>query len=60
MTQIVIVGSGVVGTATGQGFAQVNMPVKFVDINTDRVEALRDAGLGVLDDIDPRPRAFFF
>jgi UDPglucose 6-dehydrogenase len=60
MTQIVIVGSGVVGTATGQGFAQVNMPVKFVDINTDRVEALRDAGLDASTDIDLSTESILF
>jgi len=52
MTQIVISGSGVVGTATGQGFAQANMPVKFVDINTERVDALRAAGLDASTHID--------
>jgi UDPglucose 6-dehydrogenase len=60
MTQIVIIGSGVVGTATGQGFAQANMLVRFVDINPERVEALLDAGLDASTDIDLSTESILF
>lgn len=43
--RIVIVGSGVVGSATGRGFAQRGHAVTFVDILPSRVQALRAQGL---------------
>jgi UDPglucose 6-dehydrogenase len=52
MSQIVIVGSGVVGTATGKGFAKLDVPVKFVDVNPARVKALRSEGLDASIAID--------
>jgi UDPglucose 6-dehydrogenase len=42
--RIVIIGSGVVGTATGQGFAHHGHPVTFVDADARRVDALRRQG----------------
>lgn len=45
MARIVIMGSGVVGTATGRGFAHAGHDVTFVDILPARVEALRREGL---------------
>jgi UDPglucose 6-dehydrogenase len=44
MQQIVIVGSGVVGTATGQGFSKAGFSVKFIDISAERIEALKEQG----------------
>jgi UDPglucose 6-dehydrogenase len=60
MGQIVIIGSGVVGTATGQGFARADMPVKFVDINRERVGALQDAGLDASTNIDLSTESILF
>jgi UDPglucose 6-dehydrogenase len=44
MAQIVIVGSGVVGAATGRGFSEIGHDVTFVDILPERVESLRSEG----------------
>lgn len=44
MAKIVIVGSGIVGTATGRGFDQAGHDVTFVDISPERVQQLRDEG----------------
>lgn len=44
MSQIVIMGSGVVGTATGKGFAKAGHDVMFVDIDLQRVQDLRSEG----------------
>ena len=41
---IVIVGSGVVGTATGEGFLAAGHDVTFVDISPARVRELQDRG----------------
>ena len=45
MAEIVVVGAGVVGTATGAGFGHHGHDVRFVDISPDRVRALRAEGL---------------
>ncbi|RJL33145.1 2-dehydropantoate 2-reductase N-terminal domain-containing protein [Bailinhaonella thermotolerans] len=45
MTRIFVVGSGVVGTATGHGLRAAGHEVTFVDIHEPRVAALRDEGL---------------
>jgi UDPglucose 6-dehydrogenase len=45
MARIVVVGSGVVGTATGKGFSKKGHSVGFVDINPDTIARLRAAGL---------------
>ena len=42
---IVIVGSGVVGTATGEGFLEFGHDVSFVDISERRVRELQVRGL---------------
>lgn len=52
MARTVIVGSGVVGTATGKGFAHLGHAVSFVDINTERVEQLRREGYAASTRID--------
>jgi UDPglucose 6-dehydrogenase len=44
MASIYIVGSGVVGTATGRGFSEIGHDVTFVDILPGRVEWLRSQG----------------
>src|SRR3954447_16136338 len=44
MANVVIVGSGVVGSATGKGFARAGHNVTFVDISLDRVAALLAEG----------------
>jgi UDPglucose 6-dehydrogenase len=51
MSNVVIVGSGVVGTATGKGFARLGHDVLFVDVDAARVEALRQEGLIASDRI---------
>jgi UDPglucose 6-dehydrogenase len=45
MARIVIVGSGVVGGATGKGFAKKGHAISYVDINPMTIERLRGAGL---------------
>jgi UDPglucose 6-dehydrogenase len=52
MSKIVVVGSGVVGTATGQGFLRIGHRVAFVDISTERVAALRSAGFDATTELD--------
>lgn len=52
MARIVIMGSGVVGTATGRGFAHAGHDVTFVDILPARVEALRREGLDARTSIE--------
>jgi UDPglucose 6-dehydrogenase len=45
---ILIVGSGVVGNATGIGLQQLGHDVIFVDVNEERIQLLRGRGLKVL------------
>ncbi|MBK9712121.1 MAG: UDP-glucose/GDP-mannose dehydrogenase family protein [Kouleothrix sp.] len=45
MSNMVIVGSGVVGQATGKGFAKKGHSVGYVDINPETITKLRAAGL---------------
>ena len=57
---IVIVGSGVVGTATGEGFLELGHDVTFVDISARRVRELQDRGLNASTTVDlPADRAAF-
>lgn len=44
MAHIVVVGAGVVGTATGSGFSELGHDVTFVDKSEQRVTELRAAG----------------
>lgn len=61
MGRAVIIGSGVVGTATGKGFADTGHSVQFVDINRARVETLRKEGFAASTVIDlSGPPAFIF
>jgi UDPglucose 6-dehydrogenase len=52
MGRVVIVGSGVVGTATGKGFADFSHGVQFVDIDRGRVDHLRREGFAASSAID--------
>lgn len=52
MSRTVIVGSGVVGSATGKGFAHTGHAVTFVDICHDRIEHLRNEGFAATSRID--------
>ncbi|NJN17539.1 MAG: UDP-glucose/GDP-mannose dehydrogenase family protein [Oscillochloris sp.] len=45
MAEMVIIGSGVVGQATGKGFARKGHAVTFVDINPQVIARLRSEGL---------------
>lgn len=61
MGRIVIMGSGVVGTATGKGLLDLGHAVTFVDIDRARVEELRRAGLAASTVLDlAGPPAFIF
>src|SRR6266498_502220 len=48
MTRMLIVGSGVVGQATGKGFAKKGHTVGYVDINPQTIERLRAQGLDAM------------
>src|SRR5437773_4849036 len=48
MSRIVIVGSGVVGQATGKGFTKKGHKVSYVDINSETIAKLRAAGLSAM------------
>ncbi len=52
MSDVVIVGSGVVGTATGKGLASAGHAVTFVDINPQRLADLRAEGYEASDRIE--------
>jgi len=52
MARTVIVGAGIVGTATGKGFALAGHSVSFVDVNPRRVETLRAEGFAVSNRVD--------
>jgi UDPglucose 6-dehydrogenase len=54
MTRTLIVGSGVVGQATGKGFARKGHTVSFVDINPATIQQLRAEGLNArrADEVD--------
>ncbi|MCB0079791.1 MAG: NAD-binding protein, partial [Caldilineaceae bacterium] len=45
MTNIVIVGAGVVGQATGKGFTKKGHQVTFVDIDSVKIRQLQKQGL---------------
>jgi UDPglucose 6-dehydrogenase len=45
MARILIVGSGVVGQATGKGFAKKGHTISYVDINPQTIAQLRAAGM---------------
>jgi UDPglucose 6-dehydrogenase len=49
VTSIHIIGAGVVGTATGKGFAQHGHNVSFVDVDPARISTLRQEGYAASD-----------
>ncbi len=62
MERIYIVGSGVVGKATGQGFAHMGHPVTLIDVLPERVAALKAEGLNAQIGIDlsDAPASYIF
>jgi UDPglucose 6-dehydrogenase len=62
MARIFIVGSGVVGTATGRGFLEVGHEVTFIDVLPARIEALTAEGHDARQELVLRdePSAFVF
>jgi len=48
MARIVVVGSGVVGQATGKGFASKGHTISYVDINPQTIERLRAADMSAM------------
>jgi UDPglucose 6-dehydrogenase len=61
-SRIFIVGSGVVGTATGEGFLTAGHRVTFVDISLPRVRQLQARGLDARTELDlhDEPDSFVF
>jgi UDPglucose 6-dehydrogenase len=51
-SRIFIVGSGVVGTATGEGFLAAGHEVTFVDISASRIRELQSRGHDVRTELD--------
>src|SRR5262245_4051897 len=51
MSTVMILGSGVVGTATGKGFARHGQAVSFVDVDPQRIDTLRDEGFAASDEV---------
>jgi UDPglucose 6-dehydrogenase len=51
VTSITIMGAGVVGSATGKGFARHGHAVSFVDIDASRIANLRREGFAVSDTV---------
>src|SRR5262245_18090239 len=51
MSKIVIVGAGVVGTATGVGLCQHGHEVSFLDVDATRIDELRAQGLAAGDEL---------
>jgi UDPglucose 6-dehydrogenase len=51
-SRIFIVGSGVVGTATGEGFLAAGHDVTFVDVAQERVRELRERGRDARTELD--------
>lgn len=62
MARIFIVGSGVVGSATGLGFARAGHRVTFIDISSDRLAALTAQGMDARATLDlaAEPESFIF
>jgi UDPglucose 6-dehydrogenase len=62
MERIFVIGAGVVGKATGQGFAQRGHAVTLVDVRRERVEELCAEGLDARVGVDLRdePESFIF
>lgn len=54
MSKILIVGSGVVGQATGKGFAKQGHQITYVDVDAKKIQQLRAQGLqaGTIAEVD--------
>lgn len=52
MSKISIIGSGVVGTIVGKGFATLKNDVIFCDVNKKRVDELKKEGFNATSDVD--------
>jgi UDPglucose 6-dehydrogenase len=52
MYQIAVIGSGVVGTATGKGLAKLGHDVVFYDISKQRLAALKEEGYEVASSLE--------
>ena len=52
-SRIFIVGSGVVGTATGEGFLAAGHEVTFIDVSPARIRELQARGHDVRDRAGP-------
>ncbi len=50
--RIVVIGSGVVGAATGRGFRTAGHEVTFIDTSAARVRELRRTGLDAREELD--------
>src|SRR3954463_9481170 len=61
-SRIFIVGLGVVGTATGEGFLAAGHEVTFVDISASRIRELQSRGYDVRTELDlsGEPESFIF
>jgi UDPglucose 6-dehydrogenase len=61
-SRVFVVGSGVVGTATGTGFLAAGNTVTFIDISVPRVHGLRAQGLDARTELDltSEPDSFIF
>jgi UDPglucose 6-dehydrogenase len=61
-SRIFIVGSGVVGAATGEGFLAAGHKVTFIDVSAPRVAELASRGLDVRTELDlaGEPESFIF
>jgi UDPglucose 6-dehydrogenase len=61
-SRIFIVGSGVVGAATGEGFLAAGHKVTFIDVSAPRVTELAARGLDVRIELDlaGEPGSFIF
>jgi UDPglucose 6-dehydrogenase len=61
-SKVFVVGSGVVGTATGTGFLAAGNTVTFIDISEYRVQTLRAQGLDARTELDlsSEPDSFIF
>ena len=61
-SRIFVVGAGVVGAATGEGFLAAGHRVTFIDISLSRVQELAERGLDVRTELDlsNEPDSFIF
>ncbi|GAA0924806.1 2-dehydropantoate 2-reductase N-terminal domain-containing protein [Pseudonocardia zijingensis] len=61
-SRIFIVGSGVVGAATGEGFLAAGHKVTFIDVSAPRIAELAERGLDVRSELDlsGEPESFIF